>query len=178
MPQSKRHVPDPKLDLVLERISEVPPELVFRGWTDPEMLKKWFTPKPWVTTDAEIDLRPGGIFRTVMRGPEGPEVSGTGCILEVVENEKLVWTGAMLPGFRPRSEAAIKAEGDPFVFTGIILVEPHPRGSKYTAIAIHADEEGAEKHRAMGFHEGWGAAFDQLVALAKEMKQDRSLEHA
>jgi len=97
------HQPDPKLDLVLERVVEVPKELVWLAWTDSEHLKKWFTPAPWRTVDCEIDLRPGGIFRTVMQGPEGQEFSNAGCYLEIVENEKLVWTGALGPGYRPRA---------------------------------------------------------------------------
>ena len=61
MTRSITHQPDPKLDLVLERIVEVPRELVWMAWTTPEHLKKWFTPVPWTTVDCEIDLRPGGI---------------------------------------------------------------------------------------------------------------------
>lgn len=69
---------DPKLDLVLERLVEVPVELVWAAWTTPEHLKHWFTPKPWTTTEAEVDLRPGGTFRTVMRSPEGEEFDNVG----------------------------------------------------------------------------------------------------
>src|SRR5690606_3788808 len=79
---------NPELDLVLERVVDVPPELVWRAWTEPEHLKKWFTPAPWKTVDCEIDLRPGGIFRTVMEGPEGQRFSGSSCYLEVVENRR------------------------------------------------------------------------------------------
>jgi uncharacterized protein YndB with AHSA1/START domain len=64
---------DPRLDLLLQRVVDVPPELVWAAWTKPEHVKKWFTPAPWTTVDCEIDLRPGGIFRTVMRSPEGQE---------------------------------------------------------------------------------------------------------
>jgi uncharacterized protein YndB with AHSA1/START domain len=162
MSQRMPYQPDPKRDLVLERIVDVPPERVWQAWTDPEQLKQWFTPRPWATVECEIDLRPGGIFRTVMRSPEGEEHGGVGCYLEVVENERLVWTGALLPGFRPAPEAA-----DGLPFTAIISLEPHGQGTKYTAIAIHRDEEGSAKHAAMGFHQGWGAALDQLVELAK-----------
>ena len=63
--------PDSKLDLVLERVVDVPPELVWAAWTRPEHIVKWFTPEPWIIVDCEIDLRPGGIFRTTMRSPEG-----------------------------------------------------------------------------------------------------------
>jgi uncharacterized protein YndB with AHSA1/START domain len=163
MPRPITHNPDPKLDLVLERVVDVPPKLVWAAWTTPEYLKKWFTPAPWQTVDCEIDLRPGGIFRTVMRSPEGQELSHAGCYLEVVENEKLVWTGALGPGYRPQ-----KAGFAP-LFTAVILFEPHGPGTKYTAIAIHGEEEAAKTHAEMGFQDGWGKALDQLVALAKTM---------
>ena len=93
--------PDPDLDLVLEREVDVPPDRVWAAWTQPEQLKRWFAPAPFTTTDCEIDLRPGGIFRTVMRSPEGEEFAGDGCFLEVVESRRLVWTSALGPGFRP-----------------------------------------------------------------------------
>src|SRR5689334_4833915 len=80
-----------KLDLVLERTIDVPRERVWAAWTKPEHIKKWFTPAPWKTVDCEIDLRPGGIFRTVMRSPEGDEHSNAGCYLEIVPNEN--WYG-------------------------------------------------------------------------------------
>ena len=72
------HKPDPKLDLVLERVVDVPPNLVWAVWTTPEYVKQWFTPAPWRTVDCEIDLRPGGVFRTVMRSPEGQEFPNVG----------------------------------------------------------------------------------------------------
>lgn len=153
---------DPQRDLVLERVVDVSPERVWRAWTVPEQLKQWFTPAPWRTVDCEIDLHPGGIFRTVMRSPEGQENEGVGCILDVVPNRRLVWTGALLPGFRPAPAA-----GGDLVFTAIIQLEPHGAGTKYTATVIHRDAEGCAQHAAMGFHQGWGAALDQLVALIK-----------
>lgn len=150
--------PDARLDLVLERVVDVRPELVWAAWTTPEHIKKWFTPAPWKTVDCEIDLRPGGAFRTTMQSPEGQLFPNTGCYLEVVPNQKLVWTDALLPGYRPANESFM---------TAIILIEPKGAGTKYTAIAIHKDEEGRKKHEEMGFAEGWGTALDQLVALVK-----------
>lgn len=158
------HQPDPKLDLVLERIVDVPRELLWRAWTTPELLKQWFTPMPWKTVECEIDLRPGGMFRTVMQSPEGELFPGTGCYLEVIENERLVWTDALLPGFRP---AVHQAEG--ITFTGMILLEPHEQGTKYTAIVLHKDEATQQQHEAMGFREGWGKALDQLLEVVKSL---------
>jgi uncharacterized protein YndB with AHSA1/START domain len=159
------HTLDPKRDLALERVVDVPPELVWKAWTVPEVLMKWFTPVPWKTVDCEIDLRAGGIFRTVMRSPEGQEFPHVGCYLEVVKDRKLVWTGALEPGYRPADTPA----GSP-VFTAVISLEPSGKsGTKYTALAMHRDEAGCKQHDQMGFHTGWGKALEQLVAVAKEM---------
>ena len=72
---------DPKLDLMFERLIDVPRELVWKAWTTPEYLKKWFCPLPWKTIECEIDLRAGGIFSTVMSSPEGQKFPGVGCYL-------------------------------------------------------------------------------------------------
>ena len=168
MTRPMQHQPDPKLDLVFERIVDVSPALVWMAWTTPEHLKKWFTPVPWQTVDCEIDLRPGGIFRTVMRSPEGQEFPNLGCYLEIVENEKLVWTNALAPGYRPAKPTAAMP-CDAFSFTAVISLAPHGNGTKYTALVIHGDEDARQKHAEMGFHDGWGKALDQLVASVKEL---------
>ena len=112
-----KHVIDPKLDLVLERHADVSPAQVWKAWTRPEQVSKWFAPRPWTTAECEIDLRPGGQFKFVMRSPEGQLFPSVGCYLEVVPNERLVWTDALLPGFRPSAE--------PF-FTAVVI----PRGGR------------------------------------------------
>ncbi len=151
----------------MERVVDVPRELVWKAWTTPEHLMKWFTPEPWKTVECEIDLRPGGLFRTVMRSPEGVDHPNVGCYLEVVENERLVWTDALEGGYRPSG----KPSGclGSFFFTAIISLEPHKDGTKYTVIALHSDEEGRKKHEEMGFHEGWGTVLNQLVAFVKTL---------
>lgn len=151
---------NPKLDLVLQRQVDVPPELVWEAWTTPSHLKQWFCPKPWRVTDCEIDLRPGGVFHTVMQGPEGQQFPGTGCYLEVIPNRRLVWTSVLHPGYRP-------APAEDMPFTGVILLEPHGTGTRYTAIALHRDPEGKTKHEAMGFHTGWNTALDQMIEMIK-----------
>lgn len=150
--------PDPALDLVLERDIDVPVELVWEAWTSPESIKEWFCPKPWSVSSCEIDLRPGGRFNTVMRSPEGDEFPNHGCYLEVVPNQRLVFTDTLLPGFRPAPK--------PF-FTAALLLAPTATGTRYTAIAIHGNEETRKQHEEMGFHDGWGTVVDQLVAHIK-----------
>lgn len=150
------------LDLILTRTVDVPRKLVWKAWTDPEHIKKWFAPAPWTTVECEIDLRPGGIFRTVMRSPEGQNFPNEGCFLEIVENERLVWTDALAPGYRP----AVK----PF-FTAVITMEDDGKGTKYTARAMHKDDADRKTHEDMGFYGGWSQCFDQLVQVVKEFKK-------
>lgn len=156
-------------DLSFTRIVDVPRALIWRAWTTPELLMPWFCPLPWKTIDCEIDLRPGGIFRTTMQSPEGKEFPNTGCYIEFVPNEKLIWTNALLPGFRPRTAAEPGSpEAEEFLFTAMIELADHAGGTQYTATVIHADEAGCKTHAAMGFEGGWGIALDQLVAMIKK----------
>ena len=158
------------LDLVLEREVDVPRERIWAAWTTPELLMKWFTPAPWCTVDCEIDLRPGGIFRTVMRSPEGQEFGSAGCYLEVVPNERLVWTSALGPGFRPVQPVVQEGhECAELLITVVISLEAQGGGTKYHARAMHGDAESRRKHEAMGFHEGWGAAFEQMLGVVRAM---------
>ncbi len=156
------HTLNPELDLELLREVDVAPELVWRAWTEPELITQWFTPKPYETPQCEIELRPGGIFRTVMRSPEGEEFDGSGCFLDIVPNERLVWTSALGPGFRPQP--------GPMPFTAILELQPTASGgTRYRAIAMHQDPAGTQQHAEMGFVDGWGAALDQLVELVKTL---------
>lgn len=157
------HAPNPDLDLVLQRTVDVPPALVWKAWTTPELIVQWFAPKPWSTASCELDLRPGGRFDTTMRSPEGEEFPNTGCVLVVEEGSTLVFTSALGAGFRPQV-----SDGG-FPFTAVISIEPDGEGTRYTATAIHADASSRKSHEDMGFLEGWGAALDQLVQVAKSL---------
>jgi uncharacterized protein YndB with AHSA1/START domain len=161
--------PDLKLDIQFTRVVDVPRSLVWRAWTEPELLKRWFCPLPWRTIDCEIDPRPGGIFRTTMQSPEGREFPNSGCYLEIIPQARLVWTNALLPGFRPSLPAATCGSDDAsFMFTAVIELADHASGTRYSATVLHADEAGCKKHAAMGFESGWSAALDQLVAMVKQ----------
>ncbi len=148
---------DANLDLVITRVVALPRETIWKAWTQPNHLMKWFTPAPWQTVACEIDLRPGGRFHTVMRGPEGQEFPLDGCYLEILENRRLVWTDALRPGYRPAAE--------PF-FTAELTLDDHPDGTLYTARAMHKNEADRERHEEMGFEFGWNAALDQLIDIA------------
>lgn len=146
------------LDLVFTRIVPVPRAHIWRAWTEPDQVVKWFTPAPWKTIACEIDLRPGGRFSTVMLSPDGQEFPNVGCYLEIIDQQKLVWTDALLPGYRPSPK--------PFV-TAFLTLSDCDGGTCYTARALHKDEVECRKHAEMGFQTGWGKALDQLVELVQ-----------
>lgn len=81
-------------ELTLTRLYDVSPDKLFQAWTDPEVLKRWFAPRPYTTPVAELDVRPGGRCLIVMRGPDGTEIPCPGIYLEVETNRRLVTTDA------------------------------------------------------------------------------------
>lgn len=151
------------LDLMLTRHLKARRETLWRCWTEPRLLEQWFCPRPWRATDVVIDLRPGGAFATTIRGPQGEVHAGDpGCWLEVTPQTRLAWTSALGPGWRPLIPPA-----DGFAMTAALTFrDAEGGGTIYTARVLHADATGRDRHAAMGFHEGWGAATAQLDDLA------------
>lgn len=148
-------------ELVLTRILNAPREKVYRAWTEPEVMKQWFAPKPWTTPHVEADVRPGGSNLIVMRGPDGSEFPNRGVYLEVVPNEKLVFTDAFVSAWQPSEK--------PFM-TGILTFEDAGAGkTKYTARVLHWTVADREEHEKMGFHEGWGQCATQLEEIAQRI---------
>lgn len=146
--------------LTLERTLAVPRAAVWRCWTEPALLVQWFCPKPWGVSEAVMELQAGGRFFTHMEGPNGEQVPNEGVFLEVVPGRKLVFTDAFQAGWVP---------GKPFMVGEITLADTPEGHTHYVARALHWSAEDKAQHEAMGFHEGWGAAADQLVALAQTL---------
>jgi uncharacterized protein YndB with AHSA1/START domain len=147
-------------ELVLSRLIDAPREKLWRCWTEPKLMVQWFTPPPWKTVHAETDVRPGGSSYIVMKGPEGQEMPNRGIYLEVIPNQKLVFTDAYTGAWQPSAK--------PF-FTGVLTFEDQGGKTLYTARALHWTREDCEAHEKMGFHQGWGIATDQMAALARTL---------
>lgn len=152
--------PDADRELVLTRLIDAPRATLFRCWTEPELMKQWFAPLPWTTTRIALDLRPGGAMEFVMRSPDGRDYPNPGVILEVVKNEKLVFTDAYTKAWEPSAK--------PFM-TAIVTFADEGGKTRYTARALHWTAEDRKAHEEMGFHQGWGQCADQLAALAKRI---------
>ncbi|MES2207558.1 MAG: SRPBCC family protein [Pseudomonadota bacterium] len=145
------------LELSFTRLIDAPREKVFKAWTDPECLKQWFAPLPFTTSLVEIDVRPGGASLIVMRDTEGNDFPNRGVYLEVIQNERLVFTDAYTTAWQPSQK--------PFM-TGILTFEDESGKTKYTACVRHWTVADRKAHEKMGFYQGWGQCTDQLAALA------------
>ncbi len=147
-------------ELVLTRLIDAPREKVFRAWTDPALLKQWFAPLPYTTPVAELDGRPGGANLIVLRRPVGQDMPNRGVYLDVVENERLVFTDAYTKAWEPSEK--------PFM-TAILTFADEGGKTRYTARVLHWTVADREAHEKMGFHQGWGQCADQLAALVAKL---------
>jgi uncharacterized protein YndB with AHSA1/START domain len=147
-------------ELTLTRLIDAPAHALWRCWTEPDLIKQWFTPRPWTTPVVEVDVRPGGESYMVFRGPDGEEFPNRGVYLEAVPGERLVFTDAYTGGWTPSAK--------PFM-TAIITFTPEDGHTRYTARVRHWSAEDRAKHEEMGFHEGWAKAADQLAAVARSL---------
>jgi uncharacterized protein YndB with AHSA1/START domain len=143
-------------ELMLTRLIDAPREKLYRAWTEPALLKQWFAPLPWTTPHAELDVRPGGTSTVTMRSPDGNDMPCPGVYLEVVPNQRLVFTDAYTSAWQPSQK--------PFM-TVILTFEDEGARTRYTARVRHWTVADRETHEKIGFHAGWGQCADQLTAL-------------
>jgi uncharacterized protein YndB with AHSA1/START domain len=149
-------------DLILTRDFDASPDKLFRAWTEPALITQWFTPAPWTTPYAESDLRPGGESTVKMLGPNGEEFTHRGVYLEIVPNQRLVFTNAYTAGWVP-SEVSPR-------MTFVLTFDDLGGGrTRYTAKVRHWSIEDREAHEKMGFHQGWPIATEQLAALVARL---------
>lgn len=155
-------MPTEKSELTIARFINAPPAVVWKAWSMPEHLAKWWIPAPIECQVVKLDLRPGGGFETQMRQGDGdfqPHVDA--CFLEIVPEARLVFTTVLNEGWRP---------AEPWLaLTAIITFEAEGNGTRYANRVLHKNAADAQKHDEMGFQQGWGTAIDQLAALTKRL---------
>jgi uncharacterized protein YndB with AHSA1/START domain len=162
---SEQYVFDPKLDFAIERFIDAPVRLVWEALTKPEHLKEWYMPRAWGSVShAEMDVRPGGIFRIDIKVGDGREVPNLGCVLEAVPMKRLVWTSMLFPGYRP-------AVFDDIPITAILTMQTEGAGTRYVFTALHRNAADLENNRTSGFYEGTVIAIDQFVAHVTAMRR-------
>jgi len=149
---------NPETDLSFTRTLAVPRSLIWECWTRPEHIPHFFVPAPHKVTSVEIDLRVGGRFNATFE-VEGNVMENHGVYLEVVPDEKLVFTDSYSEGWKPAAE--------PFMTAILLLADAPDGGTSYTAIARHRNPDARKTHEDMGFADGWGTVATQLEAYAK-----------
>lgn len=154
---------DHAFELSIHRVIDVPRSAVWKAWMLPEHLVKWWCPRPWTTEIRAFDPRVGGAFDTLMRGPEGEESSNPGVFLEIVPEQRIVFTSALTAGWQPATPW--------LAMTAFILMEDRQSATHYTVRVLHKDVEDRIRHEEMGFEQGWGVCIDQLSEVAATLVQ-------
>jgi uncharacterized protein YndB with AHSA1/START domain len=152
---------NPDLDLSLQRVIRAPREAVWRAWTDPSRLERWWVPAPTVARVDRLDVRPGGAFVTRMSDDGDvfvPHLDAS--FLVVDDHERVVFTNAIDSGWRPVDPA-------PVAMTAEITFGEHPEGTDYRVLVRHGDPAARARHEELGFLDGWGSVTEQLAALAE-----------
>jgi uncharacterized protein YndB with AHSA1/START domain len=144
------------LELSIDRYIEAAPEKVWEIMTT--RMAEWWAPKPWTTEIIEQDWRAGGRNATIMRGPDGEEFPNEGVFLEVVPNNRFMFTDAFQAGWIPAKAFMV----------GVFEIAPEGKGTRYRASARHWDEGSLKQHEDMGFSGGWALCADQLAELAEQ----------
>lgn len=150
-------------ELTVTRIFDAPLERVFKAWTDPEIVARWWGPNGFTNPVCEMDARPGGAIRIVMRGPDGIEYPMTGVFREISGPGRLVFT----------TRAFADETGNPGIET--LNTVTFARLDGRTRVTVHAvvvrsAPEAAAALAGMG--EGWSQSLDrlgELLANAREL---------
>ena len=142
-----------KREVVITRIFDAPREFVFKAWTDPKHMARWWGPMGFTNPICELDARVGGAWRIVMRSPAGIEYPCGGVYREIVEPERLVFTNI-----------ATDNEGNP-VLDGLTTVIFAEQGNK-TKITLQTHAVAVVAHAAAylaGMEVGWTQSLERLA---------------
>jgi len=154
---SKLSLPSDR-EIVGSRIMDAPPELVFKAYTDPELIPRWWGPRRYATTVNKMDLRPGGVWRFVHRAADGGEYAFNGVYREIVPPKRLVYT--------------FNYEGAPGHEAVETVTFEEAEGGK-TRMTDHLLFETREERDGMlnsGMEEGAAETIDRLAELLRELQ--------
>lgn len=142
-------------EVVLTRVFDAPRRLVYDAFTQPELLKRWFGPRGWSLVVCEVDLRVGGAWRYVLRGPDGKEMGMSGVYRELAPPDRSVHT-----------ERFDDYPGESVVTT--VLVEEHGR-TTLTATVLAESKEIRDAVISSGMEHGAAETYDKLAELLATM---------
>jgi uncharacterized protein YndB with AHSA1/START domain len=142
-------------ELTITRVFDAPRRLVFKLWTDPKHLARWFGPRDYPATSVSMDVRPGGRWRHCLRSPEtGKELWLGGVYREIAPPERLVFTFAW------------EEEGERGLETVVTLTFTEQAG-KTTMMFRQAPFQSDQERDGHSY--GWNSTFDRLADLLAEV---------
>jgi uncharacterized protein YndB with AHSA1/START domain len=138
--------------LTITRVFDAPRSLVFKAWTDPTMLARWWGPHQFTNPVCDVDVRPGGAIHIDMRGPEGTVYPMTGTFHEIVEPQRLVF-----------STTPLGADGEPmFEVLNTVAFEEFDGKTKLTLQARVVKTTAEAEQYLDGMEAGWTQSLERL----------------
>jgi uncharacterized protein YndB with AHSA1/START domain len=133
-------------EIVTTRLLAWPRDLVFRAWTEPEHLARWWGPKGFTNTFQEFDLRPGGRWQFVMHGPNGADHPNQSVFVEIVKPERIVFDHVSAPAFQVTATFAEEAGKTRLTFR--MLFATAAECEKVKGLVVRANEENFDRLEA------------------------------
>ena len=157
-------------DFVITRVLDAPRALVFRAWTDPAQLARWWGPSGFTTPVSEVDLRPGGAWRIVMRSPDGVDYPLRGVYREIVEPERLVYTVNLQEHPTEWREQIERDAGGEVTHESVdtVTFEVQDGRTLVTVRSRFTSRAVRDAMVKMGMHEGWSETLDRLAELVAQ----------
>jgi len=155
--ESAKASPFAERELVIIRVFDAPRERVFKAWTDANLLAQWWGPKGFTNPVCEVDPKPGGALRIVMRAPDGAEYPMKGVFREIVPPSRLVFTNI-----------AVDKDGHPII-EGLTTVTFADEGGK-TKLTLQTRGVAVVDYAAaylQGMEAGWAQSLEKLEALVR-----------
>jgi len=154
-------------DLVIIREFDAPRDLVWKVWTEPKHIEKWWGPRGFDTKVESMDLKVGGRAVYVMTGPDGTEYAVSGKILELDPPKKIVSTDEFGDGFQD----AHPGEDLPQGMISTAVFDDLGDRCRLTLTVSHPTIEDRKKHEAMGVVAGWNSSFDCMDDYLAELQK-------
>jgi uncharacterized protein YndB with AHSA1/START domain len=144
-------------EIEMTRLFDAPRELVFEAFTNPEHVPHWFGPRGWSVPVCEIDLRPGGAWRYVLRGPNGEDMGMSGVYREITPPERVVTTESFddYPGESLNTLTLTEEDGK----------------TRHTVNVLYADKETRDAVLASGMSEGASETLERLAELLESLQE-------
>lgn len=160
-------------DIIITRIFDAPRERVWKAWSEPEQLMKWWGPKTYTSPSCKMDFREGGKYLFCMRAPNGKDYWTTGVFKEIKPLEKIVWTDSFADENGNPVPASYYGMGDDFpadVFPdeNTVTFTFEDLNGKTKLTLVHAGMPGGEHGRLA--NQGWNESLDKVAVLLQQQE--------